>query len=100
MSETVEKITEVCGLYFRSVVLERAGDVATQHTHDHDHATYCGAGRFAYYANGAHQGEFVAGDAVPVRAGEKHYFVALDDGTRLTCVHDIASAQSIKERGL
>lgn len=100
MSEIVESIEEVNGLYFRSVLLPKAGMRIAQHTHDHDHATLVGQGTAALYIGGVLSGIFEAGRAVPVMAGQYHAFEALADNTRLTCVHDIASAESVKEKGL
>lgn len=100
MSEIVEFVEEVCGLYFRSIVLPRAGMRIAQHQHDHDHATYIGAGSVRMYIDGTPAGDFYAGRAVPIIAGQHHAFEALEPGTRLTCVHDVASAQSIKKKGL
>lgn len=96
----IEFIEEVCGIYFRSVVLPKAGMRIAQHTHDHDHATYCGSGRAMVIVDGVPQGKVAAGHAVAVLAGKKHEFIAIEDGTRLTCVHDVASAESIKAKGL
>lgn len=98
--EVVEFIEEVCGIYFRSVLLAKAGMRIGQHVHDHDHATYCGSGRARMVVDGVTQGEVCAGRAVPVLAGKRHEFIALEDNTRLTCVHDVASAESIKAKGL
>ena len=45
MSEaTIEFIDEVCGIYFRSILLKNRGDEVTQHKHDYDHATFVGSG--------------------------------------------------------
>lgn len=98
--EIVEFIDEVCGIYFRSVLLAKAGQRIAQHTHDHDHATYCGSGRARMIVDGKVWIDVDAGSAVPVMAGKQHEFIALEDGTRLTCVHDAASAESIKQKGL
>lgn len=95
----VEFIEEVAGIYFRSIVLHR-GQIVPQHAHDHDHATYCGAGSARLWVNGVWREDIPAGRAVPITAGQKHLFQALDDGTRLTCVHDAASADSLKAKGL
>lgn len=99
-NEVVEFIDEVCGIYFRSVLLPLAGDWAIQHVHDHDHATYIGSGAAMLEVDGLEVGKYPAGHAVAVLAGHAHRFVALEDNTRLTCVHDAASAQSMKEKGL
>jgi quercetin dioxygenase-like cupin family protein len=98
--EVVEFVDEVCGFYFRSVLIKRKGKRVPQHVHDYDHATLVCQGRAALYVGGAMAGIYEAGKAVPILAGQHHEFEALEDNTRLTCVHDVASAQSIKEKGL
>lgn len=94
----VERIEEVAGLYFRSVLVPYKGMVADQHVHDHDHATFVGAGKVRAFADGKVLGEYSAGSAIEIKAGVYHQFEALEDGTRLACVHDIASAESVKAR--
>lgn len=92
----VESIEEVCGIYFRSVLLERAGTVIPQHEHDHDHATYVANGKARLWVNEMWVGDYEAGRAIPIKAGDKHLFQALEPMTRLVCVHDIESAMSAK----
>lgn len=97
-SVPVESIEEVCGLYFRSILLERAGTVIPQHEHDHDHATYVGSGSARVWVNGEWIADYKAGSAIPIKAGDTHLFQALEPMTRLVCVHDIDSAESAKEK--
>ncbi len=96
MSEFVEFVDECAGLYFRSVLLTQEGDVVTQHTHDHDHATYIGNGKVKLFIEGVEAGDFLAGRAVKVTANQKHFFVALEPNTRLTCVHIVEKAENNK----
>ena len=98
MSEIVERIEEVCGLYFRSVLLPFAGITVPQHAHDHDHATLVCSGKVRVWANGQPLGDFEAGQAVPITAGVAHMFHSLEEMTRLCCVHSIESAESVKEK--
>lgn len=98
--EIVELVDEVCGIYFRSILIPKAGTLVRQHAHDHDHATYCGSGRAAMFVNGVMVRHVDAGQAVAVKAGQEHSFAALEDNTRLTCVHSVESAESIKRKGL
>lgn len=100
MSEIVEYVDEVCGIYFRSILIPKAGTRISQHAHDHDHATYIGQGKAALRIGGQLMGLFAAGRAIPILAGQQHEFEALEDNTRLTCVHDVKSADSIKQKGL
>lgn len=100
MSEVVERIEEVCGLYFRSIVLKNTGDLGTKHAHNHDHATLVCSGRARFICDGVVQGDYDAGTALLITAGRLHQFQALEPNTRLACVHDVASAQAIKEKGL
>ena len=98
--EIVESVEEVAGLYFRSILIPEAGSWIPQHVHDHDHATYCGQGSAAMFVDGEFSRNVLAGQAAEVRAGRQHAFRALESNTRLSCVHNVASALSIKEKGL
>lgn len=98
--EIVETITEVCGLYFRSVILPKAGMRVGQHVHDYAHANTCGSGAAQFWQDGEHQFDVRAGDVIEIPANKVHEFVATEDNTRLTCVHDCASADSVKSKGV
>lgn len=102
MSEgTIEFIDEVCGIYFRSILLKNRGDEVTQHKHDYDHATFVGSGAVvAFVGEDKCLGEFWGGQAIPIKAGHEHRFVAIVHDTRLACVHSVESANAIKEKGL
>lgn len=95
----VEFVDEVCGIYFRSILLQK-GEKAKQHVHDYDHATYLGAGSVKMWANGELVGEFKAGTVFPVLSGVLHEFMALEDNTRIACVHTAESAESAKAKGI
>lgn len=100
MEPIVEFIQEVGDFYFRSVLLIKAGVTIPQHTHDHEHATYVGSGKARYWVDGILKGDIEAGTAILIEAGKAHMFQSLEPNTRLTCVHDVTSAQLIKERGI
>jgi hypothetical protein len=94
--KTIEFIQEVCGIYFRSVLLEDSGTVIPQHTHSHDHATYVGSGKVRLWVDGKWLGDFPAGQAIGIEKDKFHLFQSLEPNTRLTCVHDLHSAALIK----
>lgn len=96
----VEWIEECEGFYFRTVHLRKTGDRVPQHAHDYNHATLVSSGSVLAFANGESLGYYGAGRAISIKAGMVHEFEAQEDDTRLTCVHDIASAESIKRLGL
>lgn len=96
----VNFVEEVAGIYFRSVFLPFKGMTVPQHMHDHDHATFCGSGSARVYVNDQFHCDVKAGHAIEIKAGKRHLFEALEDDTRLTCVHDIASVEAIKARGI
>lgn len=100
--EIVETIhPDLCGrFYLRSILLPKKGMRVSQHVHDDDHPTHCGNGAAEYWEDGKHIGDVRAGGAVEVKAGRVHSFVALEDMTRLTCIHDIKVAENYKARGL
>ncbi len=95
--QPVENIKIVCGIYFRSILLKDAGLVVPQHSHGHDHATYVASGSVRAWVGNEFKGDFIAGDAIEIRADDKHTFMSLEPNTRLTCVHDLKSAALIKE---
>jgi len=97
MSEIVEFANEVCGVYFRSVLLPFAGMSVKQHAHEHDHATYVGNGSVRLVADGVVMADYKAGEAIEVKAGVQHQFISLEPMTRLTCVHIAESAEAMKE---
>lgn len=98
--QPVESIEVVAGLYFRSILLEEAGHVVPQHVHDHDHATMIAAGAARLWVNGIWQRDYQAGQAASIEAGQTHLFQSLAPKTRLVCIHDVASADSIRTKGL
>jgi len=87
---------ECCGIYFRSVLLPVPHTRIPQHVHVHDHATLVASGRARVFVNGRCLGDFPAGHAVPVMAGQEHEFESLEADTRLVCVHNVESATAIK----
>ncbi len=95
----IEYIDTCCGIYFRSIVLQK-GEIADQHVHEFDHATYIGNGRVRLRAGGALVGDYAAGQVVAVVANTHHTFEALEANTRLTCVHDAKSAEAIRLKQL
>ena len=81
----VETISIVGGIYFRAILLQ-SGMVVPQHTHNHDHATYVGSGSVRLWVNDLHAGDYSAGQAIEIKGGQEHLFMALEDNTRLACV--------------
>ncbi len=96
--EQIHDLTDWCGIYIRAVLLEKAGDRMEQHVHSYAHPTYCGSGSAEYWEDGVRIGIVKAGEAAKVPAGKSHAFVALEDGTRLACMHNADSAE--EQRGI
>lgn len=92
----VERIEEVCGIYFRTYFV-KAGNVIQQHKHDHDHATLVLSGRVRAWIKDGPLMIKGPGEAFEIKAGIEHYFEALED-SRLSCIHDIRSAESVKRK--
>ena len=97
MSDLVEFVDEVCGIYARSIFLPHAGTKVPQHSHNYDHASFVGSGSVRLIANGALVGDFKAGQLIEVKANTDHLFVALEPNTRIACLHHTASAEAAKK---
>lgn len=95
--QPTENIQLIGGIYFRSVLLKDEGTVIPQHSHKYDHATYVGNGSVRLWVNSKWKADFKAGEAIEIKAGQKHLFMSLEPNTRLTCVHDLNSAALIEE---
>lgn len=95
----VEFVEEVGGFMFRSVFLPFKGMSGEQHVHDVTHPTLCGSGRARLYVDGKLRGDVEAGHAITVEAGKRHFFEALEDNTRLTCVFHAEQALQLKREG-
>jgi len=98
--QPVERITTTSTGYYRSVLLKKAFTCIPQHVHDHAHDTLVCNGRARGWADGEYLGEKEAGEAFEIAAGKRHVFQALEDNTRLACIHNIESADSVKRKGL
>lgn len=96
----VEYIEEAAGLYFRSILLKEKNTFVPQHEHDHRHATLVCAGKARGWCGEVWIGDKGPGEAFDIEPGSSHSFMALEPDTRLACVHDIASAESVKAKGL
>lgn len=94
----VETIETIGGLYFRSILLPKSWLQANQHVHDYSHVNICAAGSAQFWQDGVHIKDVRGGDVVEIPANHQHHFVSLEPNTRLICVHDIASAESIKQK--
>lgn len=99
MSEIIEFVDEVEGIHFRSILIRKAGTLVPQHEHDVSHPTLCGQGSASIYLGTAYWRDIKAGEAVPIKAGVVHSFMALEDDTRLTCVFDAERALKLKQKG-
>ncbi len=99
-SQPVEYIEDVGGLYFRAICLENIGDAVPQHVHDHAHVTLVASGKARLWIDGAFVADIEAFKAIEIEANRKHIFQALEPMTRLACVHDVSSADSIRRKGL
>lgn len=97
--QPVERIDEVGGLYFRSICLANAGDAVPQHVHDHDHVTLVASGKARLWIEGAFVDDIEAFRPIVIEAGRQHVFQALVPETRLVCVHDVSSVESLKRKG-
>jgi quercetin dioxygenase-like cupin family protein len=100
MNELVEYIDEVCGLYFRSILLPVSGIKIPTHKHPYSHATVIGSGKVRLYVDGEVYGIYVAGQIIELKANKEHLWESMEPNTRLFCVHDTRSAEFIKKAGL
>lgn len=81
-----EFIDECEGIGIRSTILLKKGDCVGQHAHTYSHATFIGSGAVRLWANEQYVGDFYRGEAVGIKAHQRHIFQALEDDTLLACL--------------
>lgn len=76
------------GVFIKQIVLEKAGYVAPQHSHNYDHTSMLAVGSVRAWRDGIHMGDFKAPTGIIVRAHSRHAFQALTDGVVMYCIHN------------
>ncbi len=66
-----------------------AGTVVPQHAHEYDHVTLLLVGALDMWIDGVPHGVQRAPKAIAIKAGAKHLFRALHDGSLAACVHNL-----------
>ena len=87
-SEYIE-FAEVDEIWVRAYSLKKAGRVASQHIHAHDHITLISSGSVQAWQDGQEIGVFDAPSLITIPANAKHAFIALTDNVVLCCLHNL-----------
>jgi hypothetical protein len=66
-----------------------AGTLVPQHSHEFDHVSLLAVGAVEVWVDNALLGRFAAPRAIEIKAGRKHLFQALVDGTLVCCIHNL-----------
>ncbi len=85
--QPVEFCNEVAGIFFRSILIEKTGQIAGYHSHTYAHASFIGSGAARLHFDGVVQGVHFAGESVEIPENIAHSWEALQDNTRIACVH-------------
>jgi quercetin dioxygenase-like cupin family protein len=79
-----------------AMIIPEAGTIVPQHAHNYDHVSYVASGAVHVWADGEYLGETRGPDGIVIRAGVKHLFQAVDDGTVVLCIHRIDRSGEIE----
>lgn len=83
------EFAEVDDIWIRAYDLKKAGRIASQHVHAHDHITLVSSGAVQAWQDGENLGVFSAPSLITIPANKKHEFVALSDNVVLCCLHNL-----------
>ncbi len=83
------EFAEVDDIWVRAYDLKKAGRIASQHVHAHDHITFVSSGSVQAWQDGEDLGTFNAPSMITIPANKKHAFVALSDNVVLCCLHNL-----------
>lgn len=84
------------GIEVWHTLVHKAGTFMEQHAHKFPHLTVIAAGSVRVELDGAVKGEYSAPSAIMIPAGTKHLFTALEDGTAINCIHNVARRGEIE----
>lgn len=81
------------GVFIKQMPMPKLGDAIPQHSHKYDHHTLIARGSVRVFADGRRLGDFHEPQAVYIKAGTKHLFVALEDSTLAYCIHRLRDGE-------
>lgn len=72
----------------------KAGLYVKQHIHEYDHITLLAVGKVFVWKDGEEIGRVTAPDAIEIKAGVAHTFLAIEDSV-LYCIHNVMGRDGI-----
>ncbi len=90
------QIFEAEGLWVKQVVVPKAHTYLPQHAHVLSHLTLLAVGAVNVWMDGQFDARHDAPSAIHIKAGVKHMFETLVDGTVLYCVHALTTPEALK----
>jgi len=87
------------GVFIKAMVLDKAGILVAQHSHEYSHTSLVGQGSVRVWKDEELLGDFKAPANVFIEARCKHKFLSLEDNTKVYCIHNVGiGAVSIHEK--
>ena len=84
------------GVFIKSITGLKRDDVIPQHIHLYDHTTFIATGSIGVFKDNVWDNVYFAPAAVLIKAGVKHTFLAMVDGTSLLCIHNLKGEATVK----
>lgn len=84
------------GLEIKELYFAEPGIFMGQHAHARSHAHVVGSGEVRVWVEGVELGDFKAGQAIDIRAGDFHMLMSLKKGTRGFCIHNVVGLDEIE----
>lgn len=75
-------------------IVVKAGLYVKQHIHEYDHITLLPVGKVFVWKDGKDSGTVTAPDAIEIKAGVAHTFLAIEDSV-LYCIHNVLGRDGI-----
>ncbi len=89
-------IFEAEGLWVKQIAVGKAHTYLPQHAHVLSHLTLVAAGAVNVWVDGNWDARYDAPAGVYIKAGAKHTFETLVEGTVLYCVHALTTPEALK----
>jgi len=83
-------------VFIKVMQINKAGTYVPQHSHAYDHGSFLAHGSIRVWQDGKLDADYHAPCLLHIRAGVKHLFQALEDNTRVLCIHNVSRAEIVE----
>lgn len=83
------------GVFLKGMIMDKAGTLVSQHSHEYGHTTLIARGSVSIWKNDVYIGDFKAPAFIYIEPKAFHKFMSLEDNTHAYCVHNVGKGGKV-----